>query len=69
MFKKIFILLIITLCFADLEHLDCEGTFEINEAFFNEDIVGYYIAAFNLSTGVSGLGSLLIHSSTLAIKQ
>ena len=55
MFKKIFILTMITISFADLEHEDCEETFSIDEVFFNEDIVGYYIAAFDLSTGVSNV--------------
>ena len=55
MFKKLLIVIITAWCFADLEHLECEQTFELNEVFFNEDIVGYYIAAFDLSTGVSNV--------------
>ena len=55
-FKILFIgLFLFTLCISDEEHIDCERTYSINEVFFNEDIVGYYIAAFDLSTGVSNV--------------
>ncbi len=51
MLKKLLIIIITTLCFADLEHEACEETFSIDEVFFNEDIVGYYIAAFGFIYG------------------
>ena len=50
-----FCLLFFSICFSDEEHLECERTYSIDEAFFNEDIVGYYIAAFDLTTGVSNV--------------
>ena len=34
MFKKLLIVIITAWCFADLEHLECEQTFELNEVFF-----------------------------------
>ena len=55
---NIIILLILSICslgFTDENNIDCEQTFSIDEVFFNEDIVGYYIAAFDLSTGVSNV--------------
>ncbi len=55
-FLKCFaICLLVSFCFSDEDNIDCEQTFTIDEVFFNEDIVGYYIAAFDLSTGVSNV--------------
>ena len=56
LFKYIgIIFFLIGICFPDEDHIDCEQTYSIEEVFFNEDIVGYYIAAFDLSTGVSNV--------------
>ena len=56
MIKKILLILsIVSLCFSDAEHIECEQTYSIDEVFFNEDIVGYYIAAFDLTTGSSNV--------------
>ena len=56
MIKKILLILsIVSLCFPDTEHIECEQTYSIDEVFFNEDIVGYYIAAFDLTTGSSNV--------------
>lgn len=51
--KEIYILVFISFVFSG--NVDKESTFRINEDFFNEDIVGYYIAAFDLATGVSNV--------------
>ena len=51
--KKIYILVFIGFAFSG--NIAKESTFRINEDFFNEDIVGYYIAAFDLTTGVSNV--------------
>ena len=48
-------LTISSLSLSDENNIECEQTFSIDEVFFNEDIVGYYIAAFDLSTGVSNV--------------
>ena len=54
MISRVFIILSsLCLIFADIENIECEQTFSIDEVFFNEDIVGYYIAAFDLTTGSS----------------
>ena len=56
MIKKILLILfVLSLCFSDTDHIECEQTFSIDEVFFNEDIVGYYIAAFDLATGSSNV--------------
>jgi len=54
-FKSLIVFSIFSICFSDEAHIDCEQTYSIEEVFFNEDIVGYYIAAFDLSTGVSNV--------------
>ena len=51
--KKFYILVFIGFAFSG--DVAKESTFRINEDFFNEDIVGYYIAAFDLATGVSNV--------------
>ena len=53
--KYFIIFMLFSLGFSDEEHIECEQTYSIEEVFFNEDIVGYYIAAFDLSTGVSNV--------------
>ena len=53
--KCLVIYSLFSFCFSDEDNIDCEQTFTIDEVFFNEDIVGYYIAAFDLSTGVSNV--------------
>ena len=53
--KYFIIFILFSLGFSDEEHIECEQTYSIEEVFFNEDIVGYYIAAFDLSTGVSNV--------------
>ncbi len=56
MIKRIFLILsILSFCLSDIEHIECEQTYSIDEVFFNEDIVGYYIAAFDLTTGTSNV--------------
>ena len=56
MINRIFIILsFFCVIFADIENIECEQTFRIDEVFFNEDIVGYYIAAFDLTTGSSNV--------------
>ena len=56
MINRIFIILsFFCLSFSDIENIECEQTFRIDEVFFNEDIVGYYIAAFDLTTGSSNV--------------
>ena len=54
-FKCLIILSFFSICFSDEDNIECEQTYSIEEVFFNEDIVGYYIAAFDLSTGVSNV--------------
>ena len=54
-FKCLIVLSFFSICFSDEDNIECEQTYSIEEVFFNEDIVGYYIAAFDLSTGVSNV--------------
>ena len=50
-----FFYILILSAFIFSGNTDKEATFRLEEEFFNEDIVGYYIAAFDLATGVSNV--------------
>ncbi|MAV64212.1 MAG: hypothetical protein CMG00_03355 [Candidatus Marinimicrobia bacterium] len=54
MLRIIFLIIILSLNFSR-SNVDCENTYRITESYFNENIVGYYIAAFDLATGTSNV--------------